>query len=346
MTRIRVCFFVVIAFIAALYAAAVEAQDLGAVREYRLPNGSWNRPLMQSKSRLLILQRPVGPRNVPYDAILTDFRDDENDTIEIARYKDVATTATIHHADRPGFFTVTAGEATLWNDDRSPRMNWILVPEYFTTDAVILSHFDTIAIRSFNEDMKVFSIWWIDMKSEKVERIVTGTDLHLLSQPETANFVYLNIREDTRRFIHEIDHHGILKKSTLIPQNFLASAVSADGLHVWGRYIHDDRRSMGIAFFETNVPAKVTKLTEGTWDCAEPLVSALGEVAFYRKVDPVGTQHLCMVAEGKVRTIHERLVPGGGCFNWSDSGTELVSIVLDDGGHECVRIDTIHLAKK
>jgi|GEM_PF-5475535 len=321
------------------------AQDIESVRVYRLPNASWNRPLIQSKSTVLMLQRPVGPRNVPYDAILADVRDTENDLVETARYKDVATTATFHHADRRGFFKVSRGKGTLWNEDGSTRLSWKLAPEYFTTDAAVLSHFGTIALRSFNEDTKVFSIWWIDIKSDVVERIVTSTDMHLLSQPTTANSIFVNIGDEQRRFIREIDQHGTLGKSMVIPRGFLASSASADGLRIWGRNIHADGRSTAIAFFETKDPAKVTSLTDDTWDSVEPQVSALGEVAFCRKVGPGGTQHLCTITDGKVRTIHERLVPGGGYFNWSDSGTELVSIVLDDEGRECIQIDTIREPK-
>jgi hypothetical protein len=151
--------------------------------------------------------------------------------------------------------------------------------------------------------------------------------------------VYTNGEEG--KTVREFDSEGNASKSTVVPANFLASAATADGRLVWGRTVNKDRLATQIAFFDTQGTGSVVTVGEKEWHTVEPIVSAFGDVAFCRIVSREGAQHLCVASKGKVHTIHERLVPGGGRFSWSHSGKELISIVIDQDGGERLRIDAM-----
>lgn len=320
------------------------AQDVRPASEFALPSGAWSRPVMLSHSKVLILRRPVGQRNVSDEAVLGDIRSMRNELNVIARHKDVETAVAIDSVDSVSYVTVSGGEAALWDGDGTHLKNWKLTPEFFTPDAAVWPHSETIALRSINRESSRVSLWRIDMKRDSVTQFATHSEMHMLERPPTEEPVFVSVNDGNGSIIQTYDRNGTAGKSIAIPKGFLASSATANGLQIWGRTIREDRKSTQIAFLEIRDPMAVIAVSANNWHAVEPRVSASGKVAFCRIVTRDGAQHLCLISNGQVRTIHERLVPGGGRFNWSDSGTELISIVSDEDGHERVRIDPIGAA--
>lgn len=317
------------------------AQDVRPVIELALPSGEWQRPAIFSKSKVLILHRPVGQRNILHEAVLGDIQNTNKELLITAHHKDVETAIIIGSANSDSYLTVSGGEATLRDGDGMVLNNWKLAPEYFTPDSAFRPHFGTIALRSINLETGSASLWRIDITRDSVTRFATRRKMNILIQPTAADRVIVFEDDGNHNVLQEYDRDGDAGKSTTVPKGFLASAATADGLQVWGRAIRTDGESTQIAFIEIRDPAKVTTVSPNDWHTVEPLVSALGDVAFCRIISRDRAQHLCIFSDGRVRTIHERLVPGGYRFNWSDSGRELISIVSDDDGHELVRVDPV-----
>ena len=85
-------------------------------------HSGWPQHLL--KSKVLILHRPVGQRNVLHEAVLGDIQNTNKELLVTVRHKDVETAIIIGSANSDSYLTVSGGEASLRDGNGMVLKNW------------------------------------------------------------------------------------------------------------------------------------------------------------------------------------------------------------------------------